>query len=81
VVLRQAIETSNSEQVRIQAHSIKGAAANISAHKMKETASTLEEMARDGHRDGWIDHVTQLESEYREFNSVAVRSCSGASLH
>ena len=85
--LRQAIETGNGEQVRIQAHTIKGEAANMSAHKMKETVSTLEKMAHDGHRDRQIERLVQLETDYREFIAVAVQSCneanhpSGASLH
>jgi signal transduction histidine kinase/CheY-like chemotaxis protein/HPt (histidine-containing phosphotransfer) domain-containing protein len=69
--LRQAINEDDDEQVRMQAHSIKGAAANISAHRMKETAATLELVARDGQRDGWSRLVVQLESEYLEFiNSI-----------
>ncbi len=84
--LRQAIKSGNDEQVRIQAHSIKGAAANIAAHKMKESASALEEMARDGGRDGGGELLIQLESDFRDF-IAAVRSfneitpASGASLH
>jgi HPt (histidine-containing phosphotransfer) domain-containing protein len=75
--LRVAIEAGNDEQVRIQAHTIKGAAANISALKMKKTAAALEEMARAGLRDGWSDRAMQLEAEYREFNAATARSCNG----
>jgi len=70
--LRRAIETGTSDQVRIQAHTIKGAAANIAAHKMKATASALEGMALDGHRDDWLKCVIQLETEFKEFNAVTV---------
>jgi len=65
--LRQAINEGNDEQVRIQAHSIKGAAANISAHKMQETAALLELAVRDGRRDEWSKLIAQLDSEYLEF--------------
>ena len=71
--LRQAIESGNDEQVRIHAHSIKGAAANIAAHKMKESASVLEEMARDGRREGWGGRLILLEAEFRDF-TAAVRA-------
>ena len=74
--LRQAIESGNDEQVRIQSHSIKGAAANIAAHKMKESASALEDMAREGSREGWRERLIQLEAEYRDF-TAAVRSGNG----
>jgi signal transduction histidine kinase/DNA-binding response OmpR family regulator len=68
--LRQGIHAGDAEQVRIQAHSIKGAAANISALKIMETAAALEVMARDGNSDRWGELLARLESEYAEFGSI-----------
>ena len=73
--LRLAVEGGNVEQIRLQAHSIKGASANISAHKMVESASYLEMMARDGGCEELSERVTQLEAEFVEFNRVAQESC------
>jgi CheY-like chemotaxis protein/HPt (histidine-containing phosphotransfer) domain-containing protein len=46
--LESALERGDVEQVRIQAHTIKGAAANISARQIRETASRIEAHAREG---------------------------------
>jgi len=73
--LRQAIVSGDDEQVRIQAHSIKGAAANISANRMKETAFALEMLVHDGQRDGRRELVARLESELREFSEISAQSC------
>ncbi|NVN89741.1 MAG: response regulator [Desulfuromonadales bacterium] len=72
--LRQAVDSGDDDQVRIQVHTIKGAAANISAHKIKVTASTLEMMAREGQRDGWRVLLERLESEFREFKNHTLKS-------
>jgi HPt (histidine-containing phosphotransfer) domain-containing protein len=71
--LRQGVSEEDTEKVRVQAHSIKGAAANISALKIRETAGALESLAREGTRDGWDDLLVRLEAEYAEFRSVAER--------
>jgi HPt (histidine-containing phosphotransfer) domain-containing protein len=70
--LRQAIELGNQEQVRIQAHTIRGAAANISAYRIKETASALEVLSSAGDRDEWREMLVQLESEYNEFKKLVL---------
>lgn len=67
--LRQAVEAGSDEQLRMQAHTIKGAAANIAAHRILETASALEIMGRDGEKDGVQALVDQLEAEFAEFKS------------
>jgi signal transduction histidine kinase/CheY-like chemotaxis protein/HPt (histidine-containing phosphotransfer) domain-containing protein len=46
--LAAAIERGDGDQVRIQAHTIKGAAGNISARQVRETAATMELHAREG---------------------------------
>ena len=74
VALREAFNTDNGEQVRIQAHTIKGAAANISALKIRATASALEIAAREGQRDEWRRLLAQLDSEYEKFKNIAQQS-------
>jgi CheY-like chemotaxis protein/HPt (histidine-containing phosphotransfer) domain-containing protein len=68
--LHLAIDTENEEQVRIQAHTIKGMSANISAHKMKSTASALEVLAGEGRLNDCKKLVEQLESEFIELKQA-----------
>jgi len=72
--LKQAIESDNHDQVRIQAHTIRGAAANIAAYRIKETASALEVMASEGDRDRMCEMLARLESDYEEFKTYVLRS-------
>jgi signal transduction histidine kinase/CheY-like chemotaxis protein/HPt (histidine-containing phosphotransfer) domain-containing protein len=72
--LRQAVVAGDTEQARIHAHSLKGAAANISARKIKETASAMEMMAKEGAGDGLPLLMAQLDSEYREFTAVTLQT-------
>jgi signal transduction histidine kinase/DNA-binding response OmpR family regulator/HPt (histidine-containing phosphotransfer) domain-containing protein len=46
--LESAVEREDGEQLRIQAHTIKGAAANIAAHRVREIAAAMEIHAREG---------------------------------
>jgi signal transduction histidine kinase/CheY-like chemotaxis protein/HPt (histidine-containing phosphotransfer) domain-containing protein len=73
--LRQAIDSGVGEQIRVQAHTIKGASANISALKMMATASALESAARDGESDGWVELFKRLESEFGEFKGMTRQYC------
>ena len=59
-LLRSAIESGNCEQIRIQAHTIKGAAANIAAGQLSETASAMEVSAREGSLSGATELFPQL---------------------
>jgi len=72
--LRRAINSEDGEQVRIQSHAIKGAAANISAHKMKATAAALEKMVLEGQREGLRELAARLESEFMEFSAIAAHA-------
>jgi len=49
--LEEAILSGNLEQARMQAHKIKGAAANMSGTKMNETATMMEAAAHGENRD------------------------------
>jgi signal transduction histidine kinase/CheY-like chemotaxis protein/HPt (histidine-containing phosphotransfer) domain-containing protein len=75
VALQRAIESGNQEHVRVQAHTIKGAAANIAAYKIRETASVLETMSREGDCAEWHELLARLESECEQFRVVALQSC------
>ena len=65
--LREAVQAGDLEQTRIQAHTIKGAAANISAWRMREIAGKLEELSRDGELEGAADLLERLEKGFAQF--------------
>ena len=73
--LRRAIDAGDREQVRVLAHTIKGAAANISAQALRRTATELESRLREGEGDGWGAYLARLESEFAEFEVVAEQAC------
>jgi signal transduction histidine kinase/DNA-binding response OmpR family regulator len=65
--LAAAVEQGDSEQVRIQAHTIKGAAANIAARRVRETAATMETHAREGKIEQAAELMQQLKSHLDAF--------------
>ncbi len=46
---RQALASKDSETLRRSAHSLKGAAGTLAANTVKDTASQLEQAAKEGH--------------------------------
>jgi two-component system, sensor histidine kinase and response regulator len=71
--VREAVAGGDPEQVRVQAHTLKGAAANISALTMQRIAAALEEMGRQGKLEGAEAMVGELESAYAAFAEAASR--------
>jgi CheY-like chemotaxis protein/HPt (histidine-containing phosphotransfer) domain-containing protein len=65
--LLSAAERGDGEQLRIQAHTIKGAAGNISARRMRETAATMEAHAREGRFDDATGLIPQLKEDLQKF--------------
>ena len=68
-LLAAAIERKDGEQMRIQAHTIKGAAGNISANRMRETAAAMELLAREGQLDEAAALLAQLKDDFEAFQS------------
>lgn len=66
--LKSAIDSADGEQVRILAHTIKGAAANIAARRVKETAAAMEVHARAGRVAEASELFRQLQDEIDVFN-------------
>ncbi len=62
--LRGHIETGNINDAGRQAHTIKGAAANVSAERLRVTAFDLEKAARDGDIETAEALIGQLEAEF-----------------
>ncbi len=74
--LKLAIETENIEQIRIMAHTIKGAAANISAHSMNETAKALELVMGSGDQMKWRGSLQQLDHDFTGFKEAVAEYVS-----
>jgi len=68
--LRAAAERGDIEQLRIQSHTIKGAAGNISARTVRETAAALEAHAREGRLADAIALIGQLTDDIEAFHSA-----------
>jgi signal transduction histidine kinase/CheY-like chemotaxis protein/HPt (histidine-containing phosphotransfer) domain-containing protein len=68
--LRSAAERGDAEQLRIQAHTIKGAAGNISARVVRETAAALEALAREGKVDEAVAMIDQLADDLKAFDAA-----------
>jgi len=62
--LRQAIEQEDAELVTRQAHSLRGAGANVGAERMRECAARIEELGRSGNLVGVKAHFETLEHEF-----------------
>jgi signal transduction histidine kinase/CheY-like chemotaxis protein/HPt (histidine-containing phosphotransfer) domain-containing protein len=71
--LQTAIAQGDVEQVRIQAHTIKGAAANISARRMRETSAAMELHAKEGRIDEAAGLLEKLKAELEEFKQETSR--------
>ena len=65
--LQSAVESGDEELIRTQAHSIKGAAGNISARRVWTVASDIEAHAREGRRDAAVALIPQLVDEIEAF--------------
>lgn len=67
--LKSAVECCSADEIHRQAHTIKGAAANIGALRIRDVATELDEMAKAGRLDGTVQQVQLLESELELFKN------------
>ena len=75
VVLAQAIESADPEAAHRVAHTIKGAAANISGPRVSEAARTLEQMGRDGDWAGAKAMLSELAACLESLRLTLERFC------
>ncbi len=69
--LTDAISRNNSTDIRLEAHTIKGASANIGAHVMMKIAESMEIAAKSGELSGMEESYLKLKQSFQEFKSVA----------
>ncbi|MEI7816831.1 MAG: ATP-binding protein [Desulfuromonadales bacterium] len=65
--LSSGIAKGDTAEIHRQAHTIKGAAANIGAHRIRSCAAHLDDMAKSGSMAGIIQQIELLKSEYELF--------------
>ena len=64
-----ALKTDNLDEVREQAHSIKGSAWNLEAKKLGDKAAELEYAARDGKKENAVYHADELKNTFEKFKA------------
>ena len=72
--LMSAAERGDGEELRIQAHTIKGAAGNISAGRLRETAFSIEINAREGRLDDATALIPKLKEDMLAFERAVAGS-------
>jgi len=68
--LAEAIESNDSEKIRLLAHTIKGSAAQVGAEKMKQLSMELEEMGRENKLDNAQKTMAPLKKAYSDVKSM-----------
>jgi len=62
--LRELLKREDAPGVRLQAHTVKGAAANIGAETLRSVASKMEKAASEGDLDAVGGGIKELETQF-----------------
>ena len=62
--LRQAMQAGDPEKIRMEAHTLKGVAANLGLNGLSNKASDLDHAVRDGHMDTINALMQLIEDSY-----------------
>jgi len=65
--LKKALETGNTAEVRRFAHSLKGAAGNVGASRLRAAAREAEEAASGGNAEEVLPFMEIIEKEFEAF--------------
>lgn len=69
-LIERGLEQHDVEQVRAAAHSIKGAAASLGMHGIRDVALSIETAARDNNLSAAQEHLPVLERFGRELKNL-----------
>jgi HPt (histidine-containing phosphotransfer) domain-containing protein len=69
--MQSALEEGSFENLRGEAHSIKGGAWNLEIRKLGDKARDLEDSSRESRRKESKQYLGELEEYFREFLAVA----------
>ncbi len=72
--LKEAIEARDMTQARERAHTLKGAAANISAGALQNAAYLAEQAGENDEPEKCAEHLREIEHQYDILKSVLVNS-------
>ena len=72
-MLKDAVEQNNRSEVRMQSHTLKGSAANISARRLSKTAHQLEVAAMDGNTDVYKTLFENVQAEFKKLDKLLAR--------
>jgi CheY-like chemotaxis protein/HPt (histidine-containing phosphotransfer) domain-containing protein len=70
LALKQYVLQRDAENARLQAHSMRGASANLAAHSLRDVFLEAESSAKKGDLDGMGTCISRIESEYRRFEQT-----------
>ena len=74
-VLKQAVEAGDQAGVRLQAHTLKGASANVGAQAMRRVSARLEELAAAGNLESADSLTSDIERSLTRFaEAVSARA-------
>lgn len=68
--IKAALENGVADDLRREAHSLKGSSGNLGAQQMASLSKIVEDKGRAEEFDGVADIVVQIEQEYQEVSSV-----------
>lgn len=71
--LNKAVSQSDAAQVKLYAHGIKGASANVGAVELSEAAKTLEHLAADGDLSDAPRILQEINRLFQEFQAFVAR--------
>jgi HPt (histidine-containing phosphotransfer) domain-containing protein len=72
--LQNALDGSDPELLRKTAHAIKGASANIGAHRLADIAQQLELLGKESSMNGVAVFIEQIEGEFERVKSEIAES-------
>jgi signal transduction histidine kinase/CheY-like chemotaxis protein/HPt (histidine-containing phosphotransfer) domain-containing protein len=76
--LRTFLEGGNAMDAERQAHSLKGAAANVGAECVRRVALALEQAAAAGDLRAAGEHLAELQTQFNRFKAAAAETGRGA---
>jgi len=73
--LAQALDAADGETARRAAHSVKGAAANVSAEQVRKVAAKLEELSRAGDFESANRLLRELDASFEQARPLMEAFC------
>jgi two-component system sensor histidine kinase/response regulator len=72
--LNEAVKKGDAKLIEMEAHTIKGAAGNLGANNLADSALRLEQLGRTGNLDGGDNLIADLQKELKRLDEYARQS-------